>query len=1546
MPKIIQYELQEGVFLESKLIPGMFIAVDATFLLSTDTAAAQDPFYSRVEGYLQRLQDGGPKGQELINKISGLLLKDDNQPNLGKELFIVPGSLDGGWTRAILPLSSQHLYDELPDQIIDNLLTDLASRPAGNPQGAGGGASSVIELGDAVRHELDAHGIPRTIDSPSTEENFSVFVHELLHAARHLKGRMTTDYTDLNGNINEEFRTVGLYQWADKSLTENSIRQEQGLPMRRAYTLNGEDDKHIKPPPLPPKRTKPAATEGLPDTSTNTSPDTDQATPDNVPAEQPQAARPAFKSHVGADYTLSQVVVGLRIEVSTRNPQFFEQTEHALMQLRNSPSGNKLLNSLEHQIKSGAKDLLIIYSSAGNAARPQLTKSQLTQHLPNKLAEEVTLAYQLSHKGFFSKGQGTSAVVEFNPNRSLEIAPDGTMAINNNSAEKSHLLLAHELVHANRFLKGTSAGNQGSEEDPSSERGREEMRAIGLGKWKNKSPSENSIRKELGEPLRPSYIVYKNPGSSTATAGQNKASTSEQHDSNLHDALELPMPDTGLANGNRLPSPLTPQLLDQMQAKALLVNPLQESLSALTQKVEAQAKQEGWSIKEITTARYNQQSQQVELSVKDQAGKERVVKINSEVITEGFKGKVQGLLEEAAQAHASGTVAGLSKALGIYATLKGVMDFFKGVADSAHFDGKMIGGVVLTGWGVTEISGLNKALTDKLGDVLRAALYNDTSNAIKSGYAGGLDALIGLSVFKLGNMAGLSEEANALLSRGLAKVPFAAMAFGGYALYCDAELIKTLKESGASQERIDKAIAATAMDSISTVCFTAAPFAGPFSSALIALGSLANFVRGFLSDTPSANPSSAEILVDIWSMGALPLFRKIFSDGSYEKIQEMRAKMDKMQGSVGFNQFVSYSSSDGKSLMSFIVQEDKKNPKSSLTKAAAYYGEQSVTLDDYGNVKVSYLAPHRANFEDHYTWHARYRGSVTGKFATGQDRFILMGISSSYSAYYDRYPDGRGHVDCSAIYPNASLQGGDDLYNLGFTPHNIFSITGNSHDNTFISAWSSAEVNYQYNVWGGGGDDTLMVSRYGLYQFDGGIHGKTGDGLSSSGIKQETLPAQSRLLLTLANSSFGAVGTLANNQTELSAAQALSQLRVNISNVENLYGSEKNEVFVGNDDANIIVTGGGDDVVYLSQGGDKYLLSVLGKSSNVEFRVKADTSASARDAIILNDAESKDVEIVLAPNNGQPQMYIVDRRGGGAIMTVLTFPSPAALLNMEFFTRDGKHFHYLQNMQGNWIQQNISYGSSAADIFRGDDNTLIGGAGGDILRGEDGDDILMGGDGDDALQGGKGNDTLIGGAGADLLHGGEGIDTAMYIGDKGVFAQLWNSDGKPISTNLATRGGEAFLDCLIEMENLVGTLFNDTLIGNDQSNLIHGRDGNDILSGGIGGMDTLVGGAGNDTYVLAAGSTTRIDASGNDNEYDLDTIVMQEVDLDSLSFTRIDQHLLVNGKRGTECMLLDWFNGNTNYIVRMENDYLDNTDFIANVQDYLQYVPSAAVLTL
>ncbi|NES43863.1 calcium-binding protein [Moorena sp. SIO2C4] len=55
-------------------------------------------------------------------------------------------------------------------------------------------------------------------------------------------------------------------------------------------------------------------------------------------------------------------------------------------------------------------------------------------------------------------------------------------------------------------------------------------------------------------------------------------------------------------------------------------------------------------------------------------------------------------------------------------------------------------------------------------------------------------------------------------------------------------------------------------------------------------------------------------------------------------------------------------------------------------------------------------------------------------------------------------------------------------------------------------------------------------------------------------------------------------------------------------------------------------------------------------------------------------------------------------------------------------------------------------------------DTLIGGAGDDLLRGDAGNDYLVGGDGDDNLLGDAGDDTLIGGNGNDNLVGGGGDD--------------------------------------------------------------------------------------------------------------------------------------------------------------------------------------------
>ena len=105
------------------------------------------------------------------------------------------------------------------------------------------------------------------------------------------------------------------------------------------------------------------------------------------------------------------------------------------------------------------------------------------------------------------------------------------------------------------------------------------------------------------------------------------------------------------------------------------------------------------------------------------------------------------------------------------------------------------------------------------------------------------------------------------------------------------------------------------------------------------------------------------------------------------------------------------------------------------------------------------------------------------------------------------------------------------------------------------------------------------------------------------------------------------------------------------------------------------------------------------------------------------------------------------------------------------------------------------------------------------------------------MWGGSGNDTLKGGGGADDLNGEVGIDTASYYkSPEGVFAVL----------GLGGAGGDAEGDTFWAIENLTGSIYADTLWGDDGLNKLMGMDGNDVLKG-YGGADSLHGGNGNDT---------------------------------------------------------------------------------------------------
>jgi Ca2+-binding RTX toxin-like protein len=120
-------------------------------------------------------------------------------------------------------------------------------------------------------------------------------------------------------------------------------------------------------------------------------------------------------------------------------------------------------------------------------------------------------------------------------------------------------------------------------------------------------------------------------------------------------------------------------------------------------------------------------------------------------------------------------------------------------------------------------------------------------------------------------------------------------------------------------------------------------------------------------------------------------------------------------------------------------------------------------------------------------------------------------------------------------------------------------------------------------------------------------------------------------------------------------------------------------------------------------------------------------------------------------------------------------------------------------------------------------NTIVGGAGGDVLNGGLDNDTLLGGAGDDRLHGGSnGNELLSGGAGDDKLNGGARED------------RLIGGDG------------------------------NDKLVGGAGTDWLSGGSGNDILEGGT-NTDLMAGGAGDDTLIANGPDDLMKGGTGNDS---------------------------------------------------------------------------------
>ncbi|MEL7453640.1 MAG: calcium-binding protein, partial [Pseudomonadota bacterium] len=178
--------------------------------------------------------------------------------------------------------------------------------------------------------------------------------------------------------------------------------------------------------------------------------------------------------------------------------------------------------------------------------------------------------------------------------------------------------------------------------------------------------------------------------------------------------------------------------------------------------------------------------------------------------------------------------------------------------------------------------------------------------------------------------------------------------------------------------------------------------------------------------------------------------------------------------------------------------------------------------------------------------------------------------------------------------------------------------------------------------------------------------------------------------------------------------------------------------------------------------------------------------------------------------------------------------------------------------------------TAGADVLTGTDgdDTIDGLGGDDTISGLAGNDTLIGGDGNDSLDGGAGADTLTGGGGddtfvsdgLDTVDGGDGADTIDLSGlTEGVAIDLdvnsAGGSGTPSQDGAIVTATGPSGDVIVEVddvENVVGTAFNDTLFGNNEVNTLDGGAGDDVFHS-FGGADFVNGGEGTDTVLFSAG---------------------------------------------------------------------------------------------
>jgi Ca2+-binding RTX toxin-like protein len=408
---------------------------------------------------------------------------------------------------------------------------------------------------------------------------------------------------------------------------------------------------------------------------------------------------------------------------------------------------------------------------------------------------------------------------------------------------------------------------------------------------------------------------------------------------------------------------------------------------------------------------------------------------------------------------------------------------------------------------------------------------------------------------------------------------------------------------------------------------------------------------------------------------------------------------------------------------------------------------------------------------------------------TGGFRVTWQGTSPAYYAIFT-----------AALDSNFSKFGGDLQVSVVTASSQVNpSVTALTHRDSVITWESNNKIyfkvyNYRTSFDGGDGDDNIAVPGF-IDILDGGA--------GTDNITYAT--SLSSVTIDLSNGRGAVYDKIANFENAQGSNYSDTITGDSGSNI--LEGLDGNDIIEGKAGADVINGGSGTDTASYQASSAGIIISLTGGNSSGG-DAAGDSFISVENIIASNYTDFLEGDAAANNLRGMAGDDVLEGRAGGDVLD-----GGAGVNDVVSYANSPV------SVSVNLLTATYSGGDAEGDIVTNIEN-IVGSPYADTLTGNNGDNVIDGG------------------PGADTIDGAGGSDTASYA-----------TAAASVQVNLDIGRETTQADVLANIENVIGSPFDDTLTGNAQANILNGGRGNDVLISGN-GNNLLIGGPGIDRFKI------------------------------------------------------------------------------------------------